>query len=162
MIDFIDQSKEANLMHPIETQALDSPSEYVSNQARQYVATNGAGIDHPLADRVFLLYFRGRRSGQIRRVPLVCVEEGDDLLIVGSKGGADHHPAWYLNIATDPRVWVRNKADFYEALATTLEGEERAAAWAKIVASMPFFGGYEKKTDRVMPVVRVVRSSHGG
>ncbi len=147
-------------MHPIEAKALDSPSDYVSKQARQYVASNGTDIEHPYADRVFLLYFRGRKSDQIRRVPLVCIEDGDDLLIVGSKGGADRHPAWYLNVDADPNVWVRNKADFYEARATTLEGEERAVAWANLVAAMPFFGGYEKKTTRVMPVIRLERRAH--
>ena len=160
VIDYLDQSKETNHMHPIEAQALDSPSEYVSNQARQYVASEGTDVDHPFAKRLVLLYFRGRKSGQVRRVPLVCVEDGVDLLIVASKGGADHHPTWYLNIDADPNVWIRNKADFYEARATTLEGEERAAAWAKIVETMPFFGDYEQKTDRVMPVVRLSPSSH--
>jgi deazaflavin-dependent oxidoreductase (nitroreductase family) len=149
-------------MHPIEAEALDSPSEFVSNQARQYVASNGTNIEHPFADRVVLLYFKGRKSGKIRRVPLVCVEDRDDLLIVGSKGGADHHPAWYLNIDADPNVWVRKKADFYEARATTLESEERAVAWAKLVSAMSFFGGYEKKTDRLMPVIRLSRRAHSG
>ena len=148
-------------MHPIEAQALDSPSEFVAGQARQYVASNGSDINHPVADRVFLLYFRGRKSGQIRRVPLVCVEDDDDLLIVASKGGADHHPTWYLNVEADPNVWVRNKADFYEARARTLEGEERKAAWEKLATAMPFFGDYERKTDRVMPVIRLSHSNHG-
>lgn len=148
-------------MHSIESQALDSPSEYVANQARAYVASDGTDIDHPFADRVFLLYFKGRKTGEIRRVPLVCVEDGDDLLIVASKGGADHHPTWYLNIDADPHVWVRNKADFYEAYATTLEDEDRTVAWEKLVSGMPFFGEYELKTDRVMPVVRLERRAHG-
>jgi deazaflavin-dependent oxidoreductase (nitroreductase family) len=148
-------------MHPIEAQAVDSPSEYVANQARSYVASDGADIDHPVADKVFVLYFRGRKTGQIRRVPLVCVEDGDDLLIVASKGGADHHPTWYLNVAADPNVWVRNKAEFYEARASTLEGAERAAAWEQLVNAMPFFGEYERKTDRVMPVIRLERTVHG-
>jgi deazaflavin-dependent oxidoreductase (nitroreductase family) len=154
--------KDAFPLHPIEAVALDSPSEFVSNQARQYVASNGTAIEHPFADRVVLLYFKGRKSGKIRRVPLVCVEDGDDLLIVASKGGADHHPAWYLNVDADPNVWVRNKANFYEAQATTLEGEERAVAWAKLVGTMPFFGGYELKTSRVMPVIRLSHRSHSG
>ena len=147
-------------MNPIEAEAVDSPSEYVSRQARQYVASNGADIEHPVADRVFLLYFKGRKSGQIRRVPLVCVEDGDDLIIVASKGGADHHPTWYLNIDADPNVWVRNKADFYEARATTLEGQERAVAFGKMKDAMGFFAEYEQKTDRVMPVIRIARQAH--
>jgi deazaflavin-dependent oxidoreductase (nitroreductase family) len=147
-------------MHPIEAEALDSPSEFVSQQARQYVASNGAEIQHPYAEHVFLLYFKGRKSGQIRRVPLVCVEDGDDLLIVASKGGADHHPTWYLNIDSDPNVWVRNKADFYEAHARTLDGEERGIAFDKVKGAMGFFAEYEQKTDRVMPVIRLARQAH--
>jgi deazaflavin-dependent oxidoreductase (nitroreductase family) len=147
-------------MHPIEAQALDSPSEFVSNQARQYAASSGTDIEHPFADRVVLLYYKGRKSGQVRRVPLVSLEDEGDLLIVASKGGADHHPAWFLNIDSDPNVWVRNKADFYEARAVTLDGAERAAAWAKLVAVMPFFGGYELKTSRLIPVIRLKRLAH--
>ncbi|MDF1597577.1 MAG: nitroreductase family deazaflavin-dependent oxidoreductase [Acidimicrobiia bacterium] len=147
-------------MHDIETKAVDSPSEYVADQAREYLDSDGATVDHPHADRLILLYVRGRKSGQIRRVPLVSVRDGDDLLIVGSKGGAPNHPAWYLNLAADPRVWVRDRADFYAAAAETLEGEERAIAWSKLVAAMPFFGDYEKKTNRVMPVIRLTRGEH--
>lgn len=147
-------------MHDIETQALDSPSEYVANQAREYLDSDGAAVEHPHADRLILLYVRGRKSGQVRRVPLVSVRDGDDLLIVGSKGGAPNHPSWYLNLAADPSVWVRDKADFYAAEAQTLEGDERAVAWSKLVAALPFFGGYEKKTDRVMPVIRLTRVGH--
>lgn len=90
----------------------------------------------------------------------MCVDDGDDLLIVASNGGADHHPARYLNIEADPEVWVRNKADFFEARATELEGEERTRAFSKLVEAMPFFAGYEKKASRVMPVIRLSRRSH--
>ncbi len=147
-------------MHEIESQAVDSPSEFVSHQAQQYLASNGTDVEHPFADNLILLYVRGRKSGQIRRVPLVSVRDGGHLLIVGSKGGAPAHPAWYVNLAADPNVWVRDKADFRAATAVTLEGEERAAAWSKLVDAMPFFGEYERKTDRVMPVIRLVRSEH--
>ncbi len=143
-------------MHDIESQAVDSPSEYVANQAQRYVASDGSDVEHPFADNLIILYVRGRRSGRIRRVPLVSVRDGGNLLIVGSKGGAASHPAWYSNLAADPNVWVRDKAEFHAATAVTLEGEERSAAWSKLVAAMPFFGEYERKTDRVMPVIRLV------
>ena len=142
-------------MHDIERIAVDSPYPPVAAQARQYIESNGQTVDHPHADRVILLYVRGRSSGVIRRVPLVSVADGDDLIIVASKGGAPEHPAWYLNLEADPKVWVRNKDEFFEATATTLEGEDRTLAWAKMIEVMPFFSGYETKTDRVLPVVRL-------
>lgn len=147
-------------MHDIEAQAVDSPSEFVSNQAKQYAANGGIDVRHPNADNVILLYVRGRKSGQIRRVPLVSVRDGEDLLIVASKGGAPNHPHWYLNLAADPRVWVREKADFSEANATVLEGDERRSAWSKLVEAMAFFADYETKTDRVLPVIRLTRGDH--
>ena len=52
-------------MHDIEAQAVDSPSEFVSNQAKQYAANGGIDVKHPNADNVILLYVRGRKSGQI-------------------------------------------------------------------------------------------------
>jgi len=144
-------------MHDIEQSAVDSPYPPIAEQARQYLDSDGQTVDHPYADRVILLYVRGRSSGVIRRVPLVSLADGNDLIIVASKGGAPEHPAWYLNLEADPNVWVRNKDDFFEAVATTLEGQDRALAWERIIDVMPFFAGYETKTDRVIPVIRLNR-----
>jgi deazaflavin-dependent oxidoreductase (nitroreductase family) len=144
-------------MHDIEQSAVDSPHPPIAEQARQYLDSGGQTVDHPYADRLILLYVRGRSSGVIRRVPLVSLADGNDLIIVASKGGAPEHPAWYLNLEADPNVWVRNKDDFFEAEATTLEGQDRALAWARIIDVMPFFAGYETKTDRVIPVIRLNR-----
>ena len=146
-------------MHEIELAAVDSPHPPIAEQARQYLATDGAEVDHPYADRVILLYVTGRKSVVILRVPLVSVADGDDLIIVGSKGGAPDHPAWFRNLAADPHVWVRNGADFYEAEAMILDGDDRSRTWAMMVEAMPFFDGYEKKTDRVIPVIRLVRKT---
>lgn len=145
-------------MHDIEREAVDSPYPPVAEQARQYMESNGQVVDHPYANRVILLYVRGRSSGVIRRVPLVSVPDGNDLIIVASKGGAPEHPAWYLNLEADPKVWVRNKDEFFGATATTLEGEDRDRAWAKMIEVMPFFSAYETKTERVLPVVRLSHS----
>lgn len=142
-------------MHPIEERAVDSPSRYVAQQAHDYLASDGAEVEHPHADNLILLYVTGRSTGTIRRVPLVAVRDDDSLLIVGSKGGAPDHPSWYLNLAANPQVWVRHKAEFFEARAGTLEGDQRAAAWAEIVAVMPFFDEYRTRTERELPVVRL-------
>jgi deazaflavin-dependent oxidoreductase (nitroreductase family) len=142
-------------MNDIERDAVDSPYPPIAAQAQQYLESSGEQVDHPAADRVILLYVRGRSSGTIRRVPLVAVSDDDGLIVVGSKNGAPDHPEWYLNLVADPKVWVRNKGDFFEATATTLEGTERDEAWARVVDVMPWFGGYQTKTERVLPVVRL-------
>jgi deazaflavin-dependent oxidoreductase (nitroreductase family) len=141
----------------IEARAVDSPSPWAQRHIEQYLATDGAEVDHPSGDRVVLLYTTGRRSGAIRRLPLVSFPDGDDLLVVASKGGAPEDPDWYRNLVADPHVWVRRKADFYPALAATLAPDERARAWEMIVAMNPGFADYQAKVERVIPVVRLTR-----
>ncbi|HLA66225.1 MAG TPA: nitroreductase family deazaflavin-dependent oxidoreductase [Acidimicrobiia bacterium] len=145
---------ETNLQE-IEAQAIDSPSPWAKNHIDQYLATDGAAVDHPSAERLILLYTTGRRSGRIRRTPVVHFPAGDDMLVVASKGGAPTHPAWYLNLVADPQVWIRFKDEFFPAIASTLDPDERALEWAKITAMSPGFADYEAKTDRVIPVVRL-------
>ena len=142
----------------LEAQVVDSPNSWAATNARQYVDSDGQDVDHPHKELMVLVYFRGRSTGRLRRVPVLSMREGDDWLIVASKGGADDHPQWYVNIAANPEVWVRDGADTHAATAVTLEGEERAAVWPALKQVMPMMSGYETKTDRVMPVVRLVRN----
>ena len=76
-----------------------------------------------------LLTTTGRRSGQARILPLIYGETGDNFVIVASRGGHPHHPAWYLNLAADPDVRVQVASRRFRARARTATGEERAALW---------------------------------
>lgn len=123
--------------------------------------SDGASVDFADADSLLLLYTKGRKSGKIRRTlcvnPLIPVStrDGDDILVLASKDGAPVHPDWYFNLVEDSTVWVRDKGDFYEATATTLDPQERAAAWENVVAVFPFVEELATKTDRVIPIVRL-------
>jgi deazaflavin-dependent oxidoreductase (nitroreductase family) len=121
----------------------------------RYVASDGSDVDHPMADAIILLYTRGRKSGTVRRAPLASFPDGDDLLVIASKGGAPDHPEWYRNLVRDPQVWVRRKDRVYEARATVLEGEERLSRWEPIVERHPNFGAYQEKAGRTLPLVRL-------
>jgi deazaflavin-dependent oxidoreductase (nitroreductase family) len=84
-------------------------------------------------------------------------------LIVASAGGATKNPAWYHNLAAHPdqaQVEVGGKA--VDVTATQLAGQERDAAWQRITAAQPRYAGYVKKTDRVLPVIRLTASSPQG
>jgi deazaflavin-dependent oxidoreductase (nitroreductase family) len=141
----------------IEDRAVDSPSPYARKHVEQYLATDGADVEHPSADRMILLYTTGRKTGNIRRIPVVHFPDGDDMLIVASKGGAPRNPEWYLNLAADPHVWVRYRDEFFGALASTLTPEERAQAWPAITDRSPAFAEYQARVSRVIPVVRLIR-----
>jgi deazaflavin-dependent oxidoreductase (nitroreductase family) len=130
---------------------------WAAEHTRQYLASSGADVDHPHADRLILLYTRGRRSGIIRRIPLVHLAAGGDRYVVASAGGSPRHPAWYRNLKAHPDVWVRDKEEFFPAVASEVEGHERESVWERIVDAMPFFGGYQAKVDRQIPVIRLTR-----
>lgn len=113
------------------------------------------GPGGPLGGRpLLLLTTRGARSGKRRTTPLMYVPDGGRLLVIASNAGARVHPDWYRNLAADARVTVEVGAETYEAVAVTLDGEERERLWREIVGSYPFFAEHEAKAaPRVIPVV---------
>jgi deazaflavin-dependent oxidoreductase (nitroreductase family) len=119
-----------------------------------YRMTGGRSGRHAL-----LITTVGARSGEQRVAFVARFDEGDGRwLIVGSVGGAAWNPAWVHNLAANPdKVWIEVGRDRFKVRPEILAGEERAAAWKRIVAEAPQFGSYEHKTDREIPVVRLTR-----
>ena len=99
----------------------------------------------------------GARSGQERRSTVACFQESDNSwLIVASAGGAATHPAWFFNLARNPdKIWAQVGNRKFKAKVEALTGAEREAAYARIVKAAPVYGGYPKKTDREIPVLRI-------
>ena len=97
----------------------------------------------------------GRKSGQPRSVMLTSpVQQGDAIVIVASRGGDDHHPAWFLNLRDHPDVDVafagKPKQSMRARVATP---EERAELWPRVTAAYRGYGGYQTRTDREIPLV---------
>lgn len=143
----------------IEKQAVDNPQPWAREHIEQYLRSEGAEVDHSLAERMILLYTKGRKTGKIRRVPVVHLPDGGDLVVIASKGGAPQHPAWYFNLAADPQVWVRRRSEFFEARAEILEGADYEELWARIVEWAPGFQKYQDRVQRRIPLVRLRRLS---
>jgi deazaflavin-dependent oxidoreductase (nitroreductase family) len=99
----------------------------------------------------------GAKTGQRRQATVVYFPDRDNsMLIVASAGGAVQHPAWFFNIAKHPdQVWVRVRDREFRVRPETVTGDERAAAWKRITTQSPVFAGYETKTDRELPVIRL-------
>ncbi|MGO9753668.1 MAG: nitroreductase/quinone reductase family protein [Solirubrobacteraceae bacterium] len=103
------------------------------------------------------LHTIGAKSGQPRTSVVMAFFDGDDAwLVVASRGGTAGHPSWFLNIAANPdRVEVEVQGRKAAVTAQTLGGEERVVAWERITTTQPRFAGYQRKTDRQLPVVRL-------
>lgn len=97
----------------------------------------------------------GRKSGQRHTVMLTSpVQEGDAIVIVASRGGDDHHPAWFLNLRDHPDVDVVLGGKPKQAMrARVASPEERAALWPKVTTAYKGYGNYQTKTKREIPLV---------
>lgn len=108
---------------------------------------------------VLLLTTSGRRTGEPRTTPLIYAHgDGDDLVIVASKGGAPEHPGWYRNLVKTPEVEVQVKGDVFPARARTATGEERERLWARAVEIWPHYDEYQQRAEREIPVVVLERA----
>lgn len=95
----------------------------------------------------------GRKTGEDRKFALIYQEHEGDYVIVASKGGAESHPGWYLNLVDNPDVTVQVGAEKFRAKARTAGSAERAALWPKMAAVWPDYDKYQTNTEREIPVV---------
>jgi deazaflavin-dependent oxidoreductase (nitroreductase family) len=103
---------------------------------------------------VVVLETVGRKSGEPRQTMLTApVLDGETVVLVASYGGDDRHPAWYLNLTANPDVHVTLHGERRAMRARTATAEEKAAYWPRIVAAYKGYAGYQRKTDRDIPVV---------
>ena len=110
----------------------------------------GAG---PSGLPTLLLTCVGRKSGEKRTVPLVFLQNGEDMVIVGSLAGYDQNPVWYLNVSANPNCWVQLDRRKMKAVARDATDEERKQLWPKLTALFPVWGYFQKQTDRPFPIV---------
>ncbi len=106
-----------------------------------------------------LLTTTGAKTGEAGITPLVCLPDGDRVLVFASKGGAPKNPGWYHNLVANPTATVEVGSEKYAATATVITGDERDRLYAKQVERFPGFGDYEKNTTRVIPVVALIRKA---
>ncbi|HYU62055.1 MAG TPA: nitroreductase family deazaflavin-dependent oxidoreductase [Solirubrobacterales bacterium] len=111
---------------------------------------------------ILLLDHVGRRSGKRRTNPLLYIEDGDDLVIVASKGGSHKHPAWWLNLRDSPRTTVQVGGERRDVVAHQADAEERARLWPRLVEVWPDYETYQRRTSREIPVIILSPTGHAG
>jgi deazaflavin-dependent oxidoreductase (nitroreductase family) len=125
---------------------------------RRYRETDGEeGYTWREGSKILLLTTTGRTSGNETTTPLIFGMDGDNPVIVASKGGAPDHPGWYKNLSKTPEVGVQIKGETFRARARDAEGEERDRLWRMMNGEWRHYDEYQEKTDRAIPVVVLER-----
>jgi len=106
---------------------------------------------------LLLVHTTGAKSGQLRINPTAYIKDGENLVIAASKGGEDTHPDWYHNLVANPQVIVEVGTETFSALAEFTSEPERSNLHGKLSLQYPMFKEYEEKTERKIPVVKLVR-----
>ena len=95
----------------------------------------------------------GRRTGGLRRTPLIRVRDGDRYLVVASRGGAPRHPVWYLNLVANPDVTIQDRGEVHRLTARTATPAEKTALWPVAVSEWLDYEDYQTRTSRDIPLV---------
>ncbi len=138
-----------------------SPAKRAADQVETYERTDGREGGDLRGVPVIILTTRGRKTGAIRKTPLMRVNDGEEYAVVASKGGAPEHPVWYLNIRNDPTVQLQDGSVKKTYRAHEAEGAERAEWWRKATAVWPDYDDYQAKTDRQIPLVILTPETAG-
>lgn len=121
---------------------------------------NGGKVGGRFANApMVLITTRGARTGKLRTNPLVCLTDGDRLVVFASKAGAPTNPDWYHNLRANPDVTVEYGTERFDARAVITEGAERDRLFAEQARRFPMFNDYQTKTKRIIPVIALERVS---
>ena len=126
----------------------------VGGHTLAYRLTGGlVGHRVPGAPPSLLLDHVGAKSGTKRTAPLAYLEDGDDYVLVASKGGHPRNPAWFYNLRAHPDVTIQVGTSRKKVRARVATAEERRRLWPKVVDNYGGFEGYQQRTEREIPLV---------
>ena len=140
---------------PLEGEYEPSPWAPIAEQVEQYESSGGTEGTTLEGQPCVILTTRGRRSGKLRKTPLMRVEHEGSYAVVASMGGAPQHPVWYFNLLEHPEVTVQDGPDVHDLVAREVTGDEKAAWWGRATEVWPSYDDYQAATDRVIPLIVV-------
>ena len=137
---------------PLNGEYAPSTSDWARKQAELIESSGGTAGTELQGMSVIVLTTLGAKSGKLRKTALMRVEHEGTYAVVASLGGAPKHPQWYFNIVAQPLVELQDGAEKRDYLAREITGEEKSVWWERAVAAFPPYAGYQKKTERDIPV----------
>jgi len=131
-----------------------STEQWVRDQVEEYESSGGARANTLRGgkDPIVVITSVGRKSGALRKNPLMRVERDGKYLAVASIGGAPRNPEWYHNFLANPVVELQDGPEPKLYRARLLQGAERVDWWAYAVQTWPTYGRYQERTERQIPI----------
>ena len=120
---------------------------------RQYEATDGKVGHEWNGTSCLVLHTKGRKSGKTRKFALIYGRDGDDYVLVASKGGFPDHPGWYKNLVAHPDVEIQVWGGVIAVTARTGTAEDKQRVWPMMTKQWPGYDDYQAGTKRDIPVV---------
>ena len=135
--------------------------DWVTEHREKYLRSGGADghIEDltPVGGRNFathcLIKYTGQKSGKIFITPLTYADIAGEVVICGSKGGADQHPAWYLNLIQSAQIEFQIATQAFRGTWREPHAAEREKIWNFLVDCHPFYAKYQASTARILPLV---------
>ena len=121
--------------------------------AHAYRISRGRILDRVAGMPVLLLTTTGRQSGKPRTATLTYFRDGGDFVVIGSFGGSDLPPAWWLNLQRDPRARVLIGGTTSKVRARAATAEEHDRLWPLATTTHPGYARYQERTARPIPIV---------
>lgn len=137
---------------PLTGEYAPSTSAWARKQAEKFEASDGAEANELQGKPIIVLTSKGAKSGKLRKNALMRVEHDGVYAVVASKGGAPEHPNWFHNLVANPHVELQDGSVKRDYLAREVVGDEKAVWWARATEVWPAYDGYQKKTERPIPV----------
>ena len=137
---------------PLEGEYEPSPWDLIADQVKLYEESGGREGNLLEGKPCIILTSRGRKTGKLRKTPLMRVEHNGTYAVVASMGGAPQHPVWYYNLVANPDVTLQDGPNVYDLRARQVTGDEKAEWWARAVEAWPDYEKYQASTDREIPV----------
>jgi deazaflavin-dependent oxidoreductase (nitroreductase family) len=138
---------------PLEGEYEPSPWGPIADQVKLYESSGGTEGLELEGQPCIILTTKGRKSGKLRKSPLIRVEHDGHYAVVASMGGAPNHPVWYLNLLANPDVTLQDGPQVFDLRARVVTGDEKAEWWQRATEVWPSYDDYQASTDRVIPLV---------
>ncbi len=137
---------------PLEGDYEPSSWSFAADHVERYEGSGGTEATTIRGMPVVVLTTRGRRSGKLRKSPVMRVEHDGRYAAVASLGGAPKNPVWVYNLRANPDLTLQDGREVFDMTARELTGAERDEWWKRAVEAYPLYDDYQARTERVIPV----------